>query len=372
MVEVTRRAEPVVVDARDAELLAVARALFTPDAYPSIEATLTSQLAEKKPGPTAMRILERTLAKGAVKTLARLGGARLRVRPTEGGGRPARVFEVRPAPRLAFGPYTFGLLRWLTSTAIHPRAEGAPVPGTPETLGDELVVYLTLRLVEGRRLERTVTRALGGAGPLAWLGFVRPLARLAQNEKNEKNPKEPIVAPPAFAPLLATEDGRTVVECLAGDLTRRWAASAAWDEYDVLDGPVAVRIGTLERAVLGGFLDEVDRIDRWDLATFLVDAAARVLPSGVDPRDVARRVAPPVRTEEVTLRVRSEARRRAGALFDALGRIGRQREELALVRFIDDGYDVAQAILTAWELLPRDAYLRSAEVIRALEALAPA
>lgn len=354
----TSTVQPARVDVREAEVLAVARALVTPDSYSAISATLASSLGVTMLGPTAMRVLTDTLSKGVVKMLARLGGARPRIRPDTGSVRAARVFEVRPAPKIAFGAYTFELVRWLANTPLGARESVSRFGGSPETLGDEICAYLALRLVEGQRLERAVASSPGLRGPLSWLGFARSLARHGD---------ERTVVPPMHA-LLEGEDARIVVECLAGDLARRWTAMTAWDEDDVLHAEHAVRIGVLERAVLDHFLDAVERDGRWDLATFVIDASSRVLPPGAKPRDIAARAAPRVRAEG-TLRARTESRQRAGALFHALGRLGKKREELALVHFIDEGYDVAQATLSSWETLGRDGFTRAANVLSALASL---
>ena len=351
-------AQPARVDVREAEVLAVARALVTPDSYSSVAATLASALTVTTLGPTAMHVLTDTLSKGVVKTLARLGGARPRIRPDTGSVKPARVFEARPAPRIAFGPYTFELLRWLANTPLGARDSAARFDATPGTLGDELCAYLALRVVEGERLERAVASSPGLRTPLTWLGFARMLARHGDARA---------VVPPIH-PLLATEDSRIVVECLAGDLARRWTASAVWDESDVLQAEHAVRIGLVERSVLDYFLEAVEKIGRWDLATFVIDAASRVLPPGAKPRDVAARAAPRVRAEG-TLRARTEARQRAGALFHALGRLGKKRDELALTHFIDEGYDVAQATLSSWEMFGREGFTRAENVLSALASL---
>lgn len=349
----------VQVSTREAELLVVARALVTPGGYASVAATLAgAHDVGKKISPSAMSVLEGTLAKGVVKALARLGGARPRVRPDLGSSKPARVFEVRPAPELAFGPYSFELLRWLTNTPLAMRSP-APFVATPRTLGDEICAYLALALVDGQRLEAAVASASGVATPLTWLGFARSLGRHAPSGG---------ASAPSFDRLLGSEEGRTVVECMSGDLARRWAASLAWDPSDVLDAGLAVRIVDGERLVLDGFLDAVGRLGRWDLATFIVDAASAVLPPGVVPMEIAARATPRVRGDG-TLRARTEARQRAGALLHALGRVGRKRDELAVVRFIDDGYDVAQATLASWEKLGRDAFTRAEQVLAALRSL---
>jgi len=355
-------AEPVRVAPHERDAIAVARALFGQGTYLAIEPTLAAKIPLEKLGPSAMAVLQNTLAKGAVKILARLGGATPRLRPgMPAGGKPVRAFEVRPTPVIAFGSYSFELMRWLTRVPLDD-GSAPELAGVPKTIGDQLLVYLTLRLVEGQRLERRIATQVGmRASPLAWLGHARVLAR----HEKAGSPESP---PPAFGALLASTEGRLIVECLAGDLARRWIDKSQWSAEEVLDPPHALRLANAERRTLEAFMDAVERADRWDLGTFLVDAGGRLLGRGHKIDDVAARAAPPVRAEG-PLRTRTEARRRSGAVYQALVRIGARREHLALVRFFEDGYDDAQSLLMAWEGLGRDGFLRAAEVIRALDAL---
>lgn len=339
----------------EADLLAVARALVTRDAYASIEPILVSPPISG-PGvtqlsPAAMGVLERTLSRGVVKVLAQLGGASARRRPGHPGR--VRVFEARPPPALAFGAWTFELLRWLTVAPLGARDVGLDFTASPQTLGDRIVAYLALRLVEGRRLERAVASRAGLLCSLTWLGFPRVLARHHASE-------------PSLDDLLATDDARTVVECLELDLARRWGTP--WPEDDVVSAEIAARIGAAERAVLDAYVRAVDAADRWDLAHVVVAAGAHALPPHAAPRDLAARTVPRMKNEG-TLRSRNEARRKSGALFVALARIGTKREELGLVRFIDDGYEAAQTILAAWEVLPREAHVRADGVLSVLGSL---
>jgi hypothetical protein len=354
-------AGPALVDAREAELLAIARALVTPDSYPSIEGALATAVTVKKIGPRAMAILESTLAKGIVRTLARSGGAKIRRRP--GSSVPARVFDVRPPPALAFGRYTFELLRWLTQSPLNLREPVAALGATPDTHGDQIVAYLVLRLVEGRRLERLVAAAPALRCPLTWLGFARSLARHAPDG-------EPPITSLDTGSLALSEDSRTVVESLVSDLTSRWIASTTWNEHELLPADVLLRIGRVEHAVLGSFLDGVERAERWDLATFLIDAGARTVVRGVPVRDIASRLLPSLRPD-ASLRIRTDARRQTGALFRALARLEKKRDAFALVHFIDEGYDAAQATLSSWEPFGKDGFARAADVISILESLDP-
>ena len=350
--------EPARVDSREAEVLAVARALVTSDSYSSIAATLAGSLTVTKIGPTAMRVLTDTLAKGVVKVLARLGGARPRILADTGSTKPARVFDVRADPEIAFSSYAFELVRWLANTSLIKYESAERFASTAQTIGDEICAYLALRLVDGTPCAPMVASSPGLRTPLTWLGFTRTLARHLRRTVH--------VSP--MASLFATDGSRTVLECLSDDLARRWAASATWDVSELLDAEHALRIVLLERAAVDAYLDAVEESGRWDLATFLIDAAARVLPPGATPRAVAARVAPRVKAEG-TLRARTESRQHAGAIFHALGRLGRKRDELALVHFIDEGYDVAQATLSSWEVLGRDGFVRAANVVSSLASL---
>lgn len=356
---------PAWVSTYEASLLGVARALTTPDAYPTIEPILLGAADPEPIGPTAMRLLEDTLAKGVVKMLARLGGAEPRIRPDTGTLVRKRVFEARAPLKLAFGPFTFELVRWLATAPLTFGDRLARVPFQEEatTLGDRLIAYLALRLVEGERVEGFVAMQLGLRCDLTWLGYARTLGVCSVLGGSKK----PAVVP-SFDALLATEDGRTVLECLSADLARRVRSDALWNEDVVATADDAMLLATTERAVLAAFTERAIATDRAYLATFLVDAGARLLPRDVRSTTIAARVVPRV-GEGGTLRARTESRKRSGALFHALGLLAQKREELALLRFFEDGYDVAQATLQSWEPLGREGFQRADAVVAALSAL---
>lgn len=340
------------------DLLAIARALMSPAPDAFVDASLAAGVEVNTISRGAMDVLEDTLAKGAVRMLARLGGAKSTVRADTGSITPQRVTDVRKPPAIHFSRYSFELIRWLTRTPLGAPA-AVPFTKVPETNGDQLVAYCTLRLVAGRRFESTVSANPGLAGPLAALGFARALGRYGQD-----------AVMPDFHTYLAAPENRIIVECLAGDLARLWLGSVSWRPNDLLELEVATRIGLRERATIDAFVDACAKIERWDLISFLVDAAFRAMPPSARPETIAQRATAPVRSGG-TLRARTEARQRSGALFHSIARIGRKYEELALVRFIDDGYDVAQALLTAWSQLGREGFARAAAVSSELTSLTP-
>jgi hypothetical protein len=343
------------VSAGELDLLAIARAMVSPEPDASVDASLAAEVKIEKLSPAAMAVLEDTLAKGTVRMLARLGGARAVVRADTGNAKPSRAFDVRPVPVLAFSKYTYELLRWLTKTPLG--LGGAPTFGkAPATIGDELCAYFTFRLVVGRRFEPVV--AANVYGTLAGLGFPRSYARWGTDPRV-----------PDFASFLSTAEARLAVECLRDDLASRWLASTTWSAKELLDLDVASRVGSHERQTLDAFLDVCAKKERWDLASFLVDAALAALPPGVRIDSAAARAQAPVRSGG-TLRARTEARKGAGALYHVLPRLARQYEEQSLVRFIDDGYDVAQALLTSWAPLGREGFARASAVVSELSSIA--
>jgi hypothetical protein len=318
----------------EAKMLAVARGLFTTES--DFDAALASGrgVAEKL-GKAAMRILQDTIAKGVVRTLAQLGGV-------DKVDRDRRVIDVVPAPRLEYGPYTFALLQWLCARSAD---TGARFDRRAETLGDEIIAYLVCRRIVARAWAAFLSESAPGlACPLTWLGFPRVHTGVASVDG-----------------VAATEDRRTVLRCLARDLATRW--SLAWSV--TLPAPRALAAVTAERAVVDQLLDA---LQDWRLATFFVRAGKRVLSRPLDVDALAAWAAPSV-VEGGTLREETESRRRSGALFHALVRIAKKRDELGLIRFIDEGYDEAQATLTEWEILPRDAFTRAEAILGALDAL---
>ena len=160
----------------EVDLLTIARAIVSAEPDVAVDASLAIDAKVKLLGPRAMAVLEDTLAKGPVHMLARLGGGRAVVRPDAGNPKPTRAYDVRPVPKLAFGRYTFELLRWLTRTPLGQFAV-KPFDTMPETIGDELIAYLAMRLVAGRRFEQTIAAQPGIPGSLGWLGFARSLRR---------------------------------------------------------------------------------------------------------------------------------------------------------------------------------------------------
>ena len=72
---------------------------------------------------------------------------------------------------------------------------------------------------------------------------------------------------------------------------------------------------------------------------------------------------------EASLRERSEARQQAGALFRAVQRLEQWDQLHRGTRFIDDGYEAAQAMVKDWERLGPAGFRAAEQVVAELEAL---
>lgn len=292
-------------------------------------------------GPTARRLLADTLGRGTVLALARQGGWR------EGPG--GRLWERRPAPALHFSGSMVRLFQWLLRTPLGDPGAAPLALTEPLTLGESVVVTLLLDALRGTGWESVLARqAVVRSSPLVVLAHLGELSRTA--------PLEPL-------PHLEVAQLAVAIEGLRGLFKRSWVA-AERAKHEVTDPAVLLRMGEAQARVLASYLDAVDVAGQRGLATFLVDAAAEWLDGVTSADDLVRGLSP-----EAPLRERSAARKAAGALLRALTRLREWDREHRGVRFIDDGYDEAQALVRAWECLGEQRFEQAAAIVRQLDAI---
>ncbi len=338
------------VSPEEHDLLSLARAVFGLAAFEDVEPLLGVQKpALQGLAPPAMAVLEDTLARGGVLWLMRAGGGRLAASLQGGEIRVGRLWERHPPPALRFSAVTFEVLRWLTSRALSGtdrtqlHVSGAPTPA------DELFLYATCALLDGSEYARALARqGLFRSALLCRLGFA---ASLGENE--------PLPALPdlQLAPLTV------LIEGLQGDLARRWL-NAERRKAERFSPQELQRMGASQDVVLEEVLSAADRLGRRDLCGFLVEAAVHLLavpPSAATFTEGLDATAP--------LRDRQEARRAAGALLRAVGRLRAWDQEHRAVRFIDDGYAGAQRLVQEWEQLGDRGFRLAEELHQALQAL---
>jgi FtsH ternary system domain X6 len=337
------------------DLLLVARALVRGGPYEEIESILVGETRMAGVAAGTMRLFEETLARGGVHALARLGGWRRRARPTPQGVAVGRLWEVRLDPPLAFSAYPYELCQWLVAQPLGTDG-GEALRATPSLPGDELLAYLACALVEGQPLEGRVAEQPGvRASALAWLGFPGMLGRVAGRAPQR----------PAFDTLV--RQGAVVLEALVDDLARR-AVAYERAKADLTSTSAVSRLGEARDRALGFLLDALEQADRWDLATFLVDAATTLLPRALSGAAAAAQLVSTL-DPRTSLADRAAALRGSAAHLRHLGRLARHHEALRQARHFDEGYAQAQLLLSRWEALGTDGFARAADALAQFTAL---
>lgn len=349
------------VSSNGRDLVLLARAVVRGDPYGAVEGILLQETRMSGVGAAAMRLFEEALAVGGAGALARLGGWKRQARSTTAGVRAGRLWEVRPEPPLAFSSYSFELCQWLVAQPLGSfgkKATVAPFRATPRRSGDQLVAYLVCALVEGAPVEARVAEQPGvRAAALAWLGFPAMLGAVGDASGD--------LGPPSLEALV--REGSVVLEGVSDDLARR-AVMFERAKASVGSPAKLARVGAARGHVLGLLLDAVERANRWDLSTFLVDAAVALLPSTVSAAVAAAQLVSPL-DASTSLRDRSAALRESAAHWRHLARVGRHHETLRGVRHFDEGYEDAQMVLSRWEGFGSEGFSRAADALAVFESL---
>lgn len=317
----------------EGQLLNLAKGLLDGGAAPG----LSSLLADPHPpikriGPTAARILERTLARGAVLMLCREGGWRTETRPTNYPDvKTGRLWERHSPPELRFSKASFTLLRRLLNT---PLVTTTPSAGPPaEGHGDHILALATARAMARARLSRGLSMVASS-----------PLVVLAHPQVPGNEVDWAAWVPQHIVLLEGLQD------CLA----------EAWIENEsrllqLRDPEAVIERAHRSRRVLEGFLAALEGIQRLDLADFILSAAQVIF--------APQRPLPCFDLDPATpLRVRTDATRSATAFADALLTLERAIHHERAQRFFDDGYDAAQARLARWERLGEAPISRAREL----------
>ena len=326
------------------DLLSVARALVGGVSARAVEPLLATPHATAPAlGPTAMGLLEQTLSRGAVLELGRRGGWRPAAHLRSPGEVVAgRLWERHRTPvALGFSSATIELLQWLVASPLALPSACAPLEATELTLGDQLVHYLACDLVVRCELPAA---SLGRSpaflqAPLCWLGFPDLLGNEAAFA--ERGP------PPGAWTLLVT-DGVVILEALQADLARRWLAVERGKQR-VHRPESMISIGESQLALLTGLAELLEERGRRDLMGFAVEAAGKLLRFRPDPGFWTTGIAP-----AGSLAERQRAFRAAGALLEAVVRLGRWVEQAQGVRFFDEDYEASQLLLAQWGALGTD------------------
>jgi hypothetical protein len=234
----------------------------------------------------------------------------------------------------------------------------APDPGQLTT-GDQALLYYAYAALRG-----------GDAPPE--LGLVRRPAFLRHGLCRLAFPEDFAGAaddePPDFAPWTGAP-GACVMEALQSDLAIRWAEVEGGKEREA-DYARMRALGASQELVLGAYLEAVERAGRLDLARFVLQAAARVLPAAAAAPMWVGGLRAPAGTR---LADRAETYRAATAFLRALDRVAAWTARARQTGYFDEGYAASQLWLADWERYGGDARLaRAREVVRHLDPLVQA
>jgi hypothetical protein len=320
----------------EALLISLARGLVGADKQYHLPQLRRRQKLGNGIGPTAMALLQQTLARGVASQLLVRGGWQVRrtiagragfVTTTRG-----RVWERHQLPPLHFGPASFALLSWMVreDVVMNP----APLARHPSTtLADDLLHYFAvehLRRVGARIADHPAFRA-------------SPLVQLAYPDELAGEPLPEV----SFAELIGP--GAFVFESLQTDLARRYVEMERHKgTIESLDKMVS--LGAAQRSVLERSFAALEsaRPARRDLASFVVEAGDELLRRGPDRRWWTASL-----DLQAPLSARQRAFAAAAAFLHALARLGHWVDDAGLVPHFDDDYEAAQLLLANWQFMRR-------------------
>jgi hypothetical protein len=325
---------PLRVARSEDELIKLARGLVGAGRPPS---RVRANKPIKQIGPTAMTLLQQTLARGVTATLLRGGGWESRRMLVDGHGKRGRLWERHASlPPLRFGPASFELLTWLhDEDLVRPTHE---LPRNPETtLADDVLHYLACEQLTRSGVD--VRQPAFLHSPLCQLGFFEFLASDA-----------PLPAID-FGSLVAGP-GVIVAEALQTNLVARWLDSEQRKGTIVLLDEMT-RIGRAQEHVLGAWFAALDRVEprRRELAGFVAEAARQLLARGPERRCPDHRWWIRSLSLQAPLAARQAAFTAAAAFLRGVGRLGTWLEEAGLVAYFDEDYEAAQLLLSNWQVL---------------------
>jgi hypothetical protein len=301
----------------EAQLISVARGLFGGTRPAELHALLfESYNAPAQLSRGALRVLEDTLAKGAVTWLVKNGAWR------------ERLWEQQEPLPLKFDRQAMRVLQWLLDTAL---VREAPTPlrlDVAGSIGCELLLLAALNQVAGTAAE----------GAVASQDAVRAsaLCRVAM-------PVSLVLAGgvPLSPPLAFTAEQDFVLAALQPALARGWHGAVKLVARLLLPADVE-RCGRAQAAVLEQLFNWAEAAGRRERCAFLLEALAPMLHERATVADFVAGF-----DVKLPLKDRHSARRAAGATLFALERLEKWDEEDRLVRFVDDGYEAAQARVKA-------------------------
>jgi hypothetical protein len=303
----------------------------------------------------AVLLVQDALAKGCVQWLARTGGWRRARHPRGDKVSEGRLWE-RTAPAdlaLSFSHHTLAFLLWLTASRPVMGTKSWRAPPEELTAADQLFLFLAHQVLRGTE---------AGEG-LRALPAVRGnmLARLAFPQDFLQGPALSVAE---FLPW-TTGVAACMLEGMQ-DLLGRCSIELESVKARINDWEAMQALGRAQEQVLTPFLDALEQTSRFDLARFILEANAALLP----PDATAQFWTSGLTSAGPRLADRSATYGAALILVRALDRLRDWERRARGVGYFDEGYAIAQLWKTDWERCQGDVLCtRAAAIMRQLEPL---
>lgn len=302
----------------EGQLVSLARGLFTGGGSELQLLMLEGWPVPAKLSPRGLRVLEDTLGKGAVLWLTKAGAWR------------DRLWERRPPPPIAFESATVQVLQWLLEQPLGHEGANPLRLVKASSLGCELLLLAALASsIETSAERQLATQPAVRASALCRLAFPIPLALAG--------------GPELAGPLELDAAQQFALEALQPSLAKWWRAGERLKARLLLPADV-LRSGLAQARVLDALLQWAEANDQRERCTFLLEALAPMLHERTTAADFVATF-----DDRTPLRERQAARRAAGAALQGVARLQAWDEAARTVRFIDDGYQAAQARVKAYE-----------------------
>jgi hypothetical protein len=303
----------------------------------------------------AVTIIQDALAKGCVQWLAHTGGWRRARHPREDNVAEGRLWE-RTAPAelaLRFSGHTLTFLLWLTASRTVAGSKAWRAPIGELTAADYLFLFLAHQTLRG-------TEASEGLRALPAMRS-NMLVRLSYPQDFLQGPA---LSAADFLPWTTGVAG-CMLEGLQDLLARTWIELESI-KARISDWEAMQALGHAQEQVLTPFLEALEQAGRFDLARFILEANAALLPPDAAPRFWLRGLT----NSGPRLADRAATHRAALGLVRWLDRLrGWERRALG-VGYFDEGYALAQLWKSDWERCQGDVLsTRAAAIMQQLEPL---
>jgi hypothetical protein len=307
----------------------------------------------------AVGLVQDALASGTALLLARAGGWRRERHLRRDAVVAGRLWERTPPGELGlcFSGESLDFLIWVT--AVDPKRPKEfvwkPEPGK-FTVGDLTLFYFAYAALREQEMHRTLglpSRPAFAQHGLCRLAFPEDFGEVKGDE------------PPDFAPWTDGVES-CLLEALQPELAARWTQAERGKE-DVSDFARMRALGQSQELVLDAYYKAIEAAGRLDLARFVLDTAAGVLPQGAQARTWVGGLQAPAGAR---LADRAETYRAATAFLRSLERTADWTARARRTGYFDEGYAASQLWLADWERCDGDARLaRAREIIRHLDPL---